>query len=300
MNFTDPTGFDCYDSLSSCGQAQAAMAAQAQAQTQSQAMAMAQAQAAGLAQMYGALSNAASNSAGADVHAQNVAQGAQQGLEMASQASARALEQVQAQNRTNQDAQRAHDATFMNPYTTPLPTPETGNGLYYGPPMGISWAGYLAEGGSGGAGNQRSDAGSNGTSANGNPLPYVEQDPTWLKIAAGMCLTAEINAAIKVWTLADKLESEVPLASDPVGRRGAPIEIEPGSNTPATIGGREFTGHALDRMQGRGLTPTVVENTIQQGKAFPGSVPGTTRFVDPVNRTTAVVDTATGRVVTAY
>ncbi len=24
MNFTDPSGFDCYDSLSSCGQAQAA------------------------------------------------------------------------------------------------------------------------------------------------------------------------------------------------------------------------------------------------------------------------------------
>jgi len=226
--------------------------------------------------------------------------GQAQMAEMANQASARAAEQVQAQNRTNQDAQRAHDAAFTNPYTTPLPTPETGNGLYYGPPMGANWTGYVAENGSGGAGNQRSDAGSNGTSANGNPLPYVEQDPTWLKIAAGMYLTAEINAAIKVWTLADKLESEVPLASDPVGRRGAPIEIEPGSNTPATIGGREFTGHALDRMQGRGLTPTVVENTIQQGKAFPGSVPGTTRFVDPVNRTTAVVDTATGRVVTAY
>src|SRR5690606_23310736 len=38
-------------------------------------------------------------------------------------------------------------------------------------------------------------------------------------------------------------------ASTPVGRRGAPLAVPPGTNSPATIGGRYFTGHALDQMQ---------------------------------------------------
>ena len=82
MSFTDPSGFDCYDSLASCGQAQAAMAAQAAAQAQSQAMAMAAAQAAGLGPMYSALGNEASNNAGAQMQAQHAAEGARQGMEL--------------------------------------------------------------------------------------------------------------------------------------------------------------------------------------------------------------------------
>jgi RHS repeat-associated protein len=59
-------------------------------------------------------------------------------------------------------------------------------------------------------------------------------------------------------------------ASTPVGRLGSPLEVTPGTNAPTTIGGRAYTGHALDRMQGRGLTPSVVEDTIATGGKTPG------------------------------
>ncbi|MGH9768139.1 MAG: RHS repeat-associated core domain-containing protein [Blastocatellia bacterium] len=59
-------------------------------------------------------------------------------------------------------------------------------------------------------------------------------------------------------------------ASTPVGRLGRPMTVAPGTNAPATIGGRRYTGHALDQMQGRGLTPSVVEDTIARGAKTPG------------------------------
>jgi RHS repeat-associated protein len=87
-------------------------------------------------------------------------------------------------------------------------------------------------------------------------------------------------------------------ASTPVGRKGSPLNVIPGTNQPATIGGREYSGHALDRMQERGLTPSVVENTINHGQSIPGKIPGTTAHYDPVNHVTVITDTASGRVVT--
>ena len=64
--------------------------------------------------------------------------------------------------------------------------------------------------------------------------------------------------------------------STPTGNRGSPIEVKPGTNKPATIGGRDYTGHGLDRMQGRGIPPSAVEEAIQNGKSSPGNQPGTT------------------------
>jgi RHS repeat-associated protein len=72
---------------------------------------------------------------------------------------------------------------------------------------------------------------------------------------------------------------DVVRASTPVGRRGAPLTVPPGTNAPATIGGRNFTGHALDQMQSRGFTPTVVENAIQNGVRTAGNQPGTFQHV---------------------
>lgn len=89
-------------------------------------------------------------------------------------------------------------------------------------------------------------------------------------------------------------------APTPVGRRGFPMSVQPGTNTAANIGGRTFTGHALDRMQEHGLVPSVVENTIQTGQSSPGNMPGTSVYTDPVNGTKAVIDTASGRVITTY
>lgn len=53
----------------------------------------------------------------------------------------------------------------------------------------------------------------------------------------------------------------------PVGRSGQQTHfLNPNApqprNSPTTINGRDFSGHALDRMQERGFTPSVVENTI--------------------------------------
>lgn len=64
--------------------------------------------------------------------------------------------------------------------------------------------------------------------------------------------------------------------------------------------GRDFNGHALDRMQGRGQAPSVVENTIRTGIRSPGAEPGTSVYRDPVNGTTAVVNDSTGKIVTVY
>lgn len=39
-------------------------------------------------------------------------------------------------------------------------------------------------------------------------------------------------------------------------------------NLPAAIGRRYYSGHALDTMQARGITPSVVEHTIRCGQRF--------------------------------
>jgi RHS repeat-associated protein len=65
-------------------------------------------------------------------------------------------------------------------------------------------------------------------------------------------------------------------SSTPSGQRGSPMDVPRGTNSPTTIGEREYSGHALDQMQGRGLTPTPVEDAIQNGKSEPGNRQGTT------------------------
>jgi RHS repeat-associated protein len=84
--------------------------------------------------------------------------------------------------------------------------------------------------------------------------------------------------------------------STPTGSKGNPLRTNT-PNTPDVIGGREYTGHALDRMQQQGITPSVVENAIS-GTPIPGKVPGTTAFYDSANNITVITDTGTGRVVT--
>lgn len=85
-------------------------------------------------------------------------------------------------------------------------------------------------------------------------------------------------------------------ASTPVGRSGNPMNTQ--GNAPTNIGGRDYSGHAVDRMQGRGIPPSAVENTIQNGRAMPGNRPGTTSHYDPVNNLTVITNSSTGRVVT--
>ena len=93
----------------------------------------------------------------------------------------------------------------------------------------------------------------------------------------------------------------VPDPSTPVGRQGSPLGSVQG-NAPTTIGGRQYSGHAIDQMQARGVPPSAVENTIQHG--VPGRPQpvgsGTTSHFDPVNNITVITDTASGRVVTVF
>ena len=71
--------------------------------------------------------------------------------------------------------------------------------------------------------------------------------------------------------LIDKASDEV-YATLPMGSKSNPMiqpsnpSYQPVRDQPGTISNREYSGHALDRMQDRGITPSVVENTIKNGK----------------------------------
>jgi hypothetical protein len=90
---------------------------------------------------------------------------------------------------------------------------------------------------------------------------------------------------------------ESPIPAEPVGRSGQPINIAPGNNPPATIDGVDYSGHSLDQMQGRGVPPSVIQNTINVGQSFPTGA-GTVGYFDPVNNVRVIVSTTTGKVVT--
>jgi hypothetical protein len=92
----------------------------------------------------------------------------------------------------------------------------------------------------------------------------------------------------------------VPDPGTPVGHRGSPLGAVHG-NAPTTIGGRQFSGHAIDQMQARGIPPSVVRNTIQHGvPGRPQRVAGRTSHYDPVNNITVITETASGEVVTVF
>ncbi len=88
-----------------------------------------------------------------------------------------------------------------------------------------------------------------------------------------------------------------PPASTPTGRRGDHLNVPPGTNAPATIGGREYSGHAIDRMQSQGITPSAVQGAIATGTATPGNTPGATRY-DAGN--IVVITNSSGSVVTVF
>lgn len=76
------------------------------------------------------------------------------------------------------------------------------------------------------------------------------------------------------------------------------LKVQEGSNKPTTINDRQFSGHALERMQKQGITPSVVDNAIKPENAVKGKVPGTTAYHDKVNNITIIVNENTGRIVT--
>jgi RHS repeat-associated protein len=85
-------------------------------------------------------------------------------------------------------------------------------------------------------------------------------------------------------------------AHKPIGRRGNPNVVEDGTNLPTTINGRDYSGHALDRMQGRGIMPSVVEDVIKNPlKIELGNKPNTWKYIgDGLN----VIINQAGKVIT--
>ncbi|WP_249979048.1 DUF4258 domain-containing protein, partial [Vreelandella olivaria] len=71
---------------------------------------------------------------------------------------------------------------------------------------------------------------------------------------------------------------------------------QPRRNDAAAIGGRTYSGHALDRMQDRGITPSVVEDAIRNGQSYPSRGEATV-YHSPGNNVSVVVN-AQGDVVT--
>jgi hypothetical protein len=68
-------------------------------------------------------------------------------------------------------------------------------------------------------------------------------------------------------------------------------------NVPTVINDVNYSGHALDQMQNRGIMPSVVENTMNVGTQFPTRA-GTVGYFDSVNNVRVIVNSQNGTVVT--
>jgi hypothetical protein len=81
-----------------------------------------------------------------------------------------------------------------------------------------------------------------------------------------------------------------------MGRKGSEMLVESGMNVPGVVNGRAYSAHAFDQMQGRGIMPSVVDDTIATG--VPAASPGATTVYYGANNNISVVVNAEGKVVT--
>jgi hypothetical protein len=77
---------------------------------------------------------------------------------------------------------------------------------------------------------------------------------------------------------------------------GGEINVPRGTNASGSVGGRSYSGHAFDQMQGRGITPSVVDDAINDGVMFSGA-DGSSIFYSSANNISVVVN-SDGRVIT--
>jgi len=102
-------------------------------------------------------------------------------------------------------------------------------------------------------------------------------DKAWQAIKK-LCRRATDEAADAADEAADAAKKAAKRAQPPVGRRGEPMNVPKGTNPDTTIQGRNYVGHAIDQMQGRGIPPSAVEDTIRNGTRTPDPLPGRTRI----------------------
>lgn len=82
-----------------------------------------------------------------------------------------------------------------------------------------------------------------------------------------------------------------------MGISGSPMNVPRGTNSSTTINEVDYSAHAIDQMQGRGIPPSVVQNTIQHGVAYP-TREGTIGYYDPINNVRVIMSQSTRSVVT--
>jgi hypothetical protein len=69
-------------------------------------------------------------------------------------------------------------------------------------------------------------------------------------------------------------------------------------NKQTTINGRQYSGHALDQIQNRGIMPSVVEHTVTSGKTTLDPISHRLRYYDKANNVTVITEQETGKVLT--
>ncbi len=115
-------------------------------------------------------------------------------------------------------------------------------------------------------------------------------------------LVAAEGSAARAMQEVIELEQAFKHQSTPIGSSGWELKrtkYQSKINKKTIIYGREYTGHALDSMQARGLTPLSIENTIKNGVTSQAPLPGRLMHYDHVNNITVITDQQTGRVITA-
>jgi RHS repeat-associated protein len=81
------------------------------------------------------------------------------------------------------------------------------------------------------------------------------------------------------------------LATGFKGRKGVELKntrYQKTRNSNGEVGGRQYSGHAFDQMQNRGVMPSSVENAMKYGKSSPDPIKGRTRYFDADNNITVV------------
>ncbi|MCP5469721.1 MAG: hypothetical protein H7A36_04355 [Chlamydiales bacterium] len=78
-----------------------------------------------------------------------------------------------------------------------------------------------------------------------------------------------------------------------LGKRGWELQnasFQKVRNSPAKISGLQYSGHALDQMQNRGILPSVVENTVKQGTYSHDPIKPRVRYFEAGNHITIITE----------
>jgi hypothetical protein len=98
-------------------------------------------------------------------------------------------------------------------------------------------------------------------------------------------------------TAADVVADGGPPPSAPTGQSGSPMDVPNGTNSPGTVGDTNYSGHAFDEMQSDGITPSVVQNALDNVAPVAGKEAGTSAYLDATYNITVITNNS-GTVVT--